>query len=46
MIYLMDAGCRRLLWIGKPRSEKTQRRGLKELTPEFVKGVCFVCGDM
>src|ERR1019366_3337127 len=34
------------LWIGKRRSEKTLRRGLKELGPEFVKGLRFVCSDM
>jgi transposase len=46
VIYQIDAGCRRLLWIGKRRSEKTLRRGLKELGPEFVKGLRFVCSDM
>jgi len=45
-IYQIDAGCRRLWWIGKRRSEKTLRHGLKELGPEFVKGLRFVCGDM
>lgn len=46
VIYQIDAGCRRLLWIGKRRSEKTLRRGLKELGPELVKGLRFVCSDM
>jgi transposase len=46
VVYQIDAGCRRLLWIGKRRSEKTLRRGLKELGPEFVKGLRFVCCDM
>ena len=46
VIYQIHAGCRRLLWIGKRRSEKTLRRGLKELGPEFVKGLRFVCSDM
>jgi transposase len=46
VIYQIDAGCRRLLWIGKRRSEKTLRRGLKELGPEFVRGLRFVCSDM
>jgi transposase len=46
VIYQIDASCRRLLWIGKRRSEKTLRRGLKELGPEFVKGLRFVCSDM
>ena len=46
VIYQIDASCRRLLWIGKRRSEKTLRRGLKELGSEFVKGLRFVCSDM
>jgi transposase len=32
--------------IGKRRSEKTLRRGLKELGPDLVKGLRFVCSDM
>ena len=31
VLYQIDAGCRRLLWIGKRRSEKTLRLGLKML---------------
>jgi transposase len=46
LIYQIDAGCRRLLWIGKRRSEKTLRRGLKALGPALVKGLRFVCSDM
>jgi len=46
VIYQIDAGCKRLLWIGKRRAEKTLRLGLKELGPEFVKGLRFVCSDM
>ena len=46
VIYQIDAGCRRLLWIGKWRSEKTLRMGLQALGPELVKGLRFVCSDM
>ena len=46
VIYQIDAGCRRLLWIGKRRSEKTLRMGLQALGPELVKGLRFVCSDM
>jgi transposase len=46
LIYQIDAGCRRLLWIGKRRSEKTVRQGLKALGPAVVKGLRFVCSDM
>ena len=31
VIYQIDASCRRLLWVGKRRSEATLRRGLKAL---------------
>src|SRR5215831_16131762 len=34
VIYQIDAGCRRLLWVGKRRSQATLRRGLKALGPE------------
>jgi transposase len=46
VIYQIDAGCRRLLWIGRRRSEKTLRQGLKVLGPDLVKGLRFVCSDM
>jgi transposase len=46
VIYQIDAGCRRLLWVGKRRSQATLRRGLKALGPEVVKGIRFVCSDM
>jgi transposase len=46
VIYQIDAHCRRLLWVGKRRSEVTLRRGLKALGPEVVKGLRFVCSDM
>lgn len=46
VIYQIDAGCRRLLWVGQRRTEKTLRSGLKELGPEFVQGLRFLCSDM
>jgi transposase len=46
VIYQIDAGCRRLLWIGKRRSEKTLRQGLKKLGPAVVQGLRFACSDM
>jgi len=45
VIYQIDAGCRRLLWVGRRRSQATLRRGLKALGPEVVKGLRFVCSD-
>jgi transposase len=46
VIYQIDAHCRRLLWVGRRRSQTTLRRGLKELGEEVVKGLRFVCSDM
>jgi transposase len=46
VIYQLDAHCRRLLWVGRRRSQATLRRGLKALGPEVVKGLRFVCSDM
>ena len=46
VIYQIDAQCRRLLWVGKRRSQRTLRQGLKVLGPEVVKGLRFVCSDM
>lgn len=36
VIYQIGQGCRRLLWIGRRRSEQTLHRGLHELGKEFV----------
>ena len=46
VIYQIDQHCRRLLWVGKRRSEATLKRGLKALGPEVVQGLRFVCSDM
>jgi transposase len=46
VIYQIDASCRRLLWVGRRRSQATLRRGLKALGPEVVQGLRFVCSDM
>ncbi len=46
VIYQIDAGCRRLLWVGKRRTEATLRRGFKALGPAVVSGLRYVCSDM
>lgn len=46
VIYQIDAHCRRLLWVGRRRTQATLRRGLKTLGPEVVQGLRFVCSDM
>jgi len=46
VIYQIDAQCRRLLWVGRRRTQATLRRGLKTLGAEVVQGIRFVCSDM
>jgi len=46
VIYQIDGHCRRLLWVGRRRSQATLRRGLKELGPKVVSGLRYVCSDM
>jgi transposase len=46
VIYQIDSHCRRLLWVGKRRTQATLRRGLAALGAEVVQGLRFVCSDM
>jgi transposase len=46
VIYQIDGHCRRLLWVGKRRTQVTLRRGLAALGAEVVSGLRFVCSDM
>jgi len=46
VLYQIDSGCRRLLWVGPRRTQATLKRGLAGLGPELVKGLRFVCSDM
>ncbi len=46
VIYQIDTHCRRLLWVGKRRTQATLRRGLAALGKEVVRGLRFVCSDM
>ena len=46
VIYQIDRHCRRLLWVGKRRTQATLRRGLAALGTEVVQGLRFVCSDM
>jgi transposase len=46
VIYQIDGYCRRLLWVGKRRTQATLRRGLAALGQEVVGGLRFVCSDM
>lgn len=46
VLYQIDSGCRRLLFVGQGRSKRTLRQGLRALGPEGVEGLRFVCSDM
>jgi transposase len=46
LIYQVDAGCRRLLWVGLRRTERSVRRGLKTLGTEVLAGIRVVVSDM
>jgi len=46
LLYQIDGHCRRLLFVGKGRSQRTLRQGLKALGPAVVQGLRFVCSDM
>lgn len=49
LIYQIDRGSRRLLWIGRSRTEATLSRGFDELEARhsgFLAGLRVVCSDM
>jgi transposase len=46
VIYQIDSHCRRLLWVGRKRTQATLRQGLTTLGEEVVSGLRFVCSDM
>jgi len=46
LIYQVDEGCRRLLWVGLRRTERSLRQGLTTLGAEVVAGIRVVVSDM
>ena len=46
LVYQIDAGCTRLLWIGRERTVKTFREFFAMLGPELSAKIEFVCSDM
>ena len=46
LVYQLDAGKRRLLWIGRDRTAKTFRGFFDWLGPERCRRLRFVCSDM
>jgi transposase len=46
LVYQIDEGCKRLLWIGSERKEETLRGFFRLLTDDVRTGIRFVCSDM
>lgn len=46
LVYQINEGCKRLLWIGEKRTEKTILGFFEWLTPERSLQLKFVCSDM
>jgi len=46
LVYQIDAGCKRLLWVGKERTQKTLRQFFKEFGKERTAQLRFICSDM
>ena len=49
VVYQLDQGCRRLLWVGKKRTVETFREfftTIGAIVPEFREQLKFVCSDM
>lgn len=46
VLYQIDKGCRRLLWVGQRRSQATLRAGFEALGQAVVGNLKFVCSDM
>jgi len=46
LVYQIDGGCKRLLWIGQERTTKTFLRFFRWLGKERSRNLKFVCSDM
>ena len=46
LVYQIDAGAKRLLWIGKDRTAKTLLRFFRMFGPERSSKLKFICSDM
>ena len=46
LVYQINGGCRRLLWIGKDRTEKTLLRFFKQFGRARTTALQYVCSDM
>jgi len=46
LVYQIDAGCRRLLYVGRDRTAESLRDFFRMMPEEFGKGLKYVCSDM
>jgi transposase len=46
LVYQIDSGCKRLLWIGQERTTKTFLRFFRWFGPDRSRGLKFICSDM
>jgi len=46
VVYQIDEGCRRLLWVGRDRTKATLRKFFKMFGKTRAKALKFVCSDM
>jgi transposase len=46
LVYQIDAGCKRLLWIGRERTEESLRSFFRLLGNEVSANLRFVCSDL
>ena len=46
LVYQIDSGCKRLLWIGKDRTGKTLKSFFQEFGPQRSSKLRFICTDM
>jgi transposase len=46
LVYQIDAGARRLLWVGQDRTEESLRDFFRGLTDEVKRSIRYLCSDM
>lgn len=46
LVYQIEDGMKRLLWVAKERTEESLRGFFQILTDEVREAICFVCSDM
>ena len=46
LVYQIDEGCKRLLWIGRERTEASLTNFFELLPTKVAKGIEYVCSDM